>query len=154
MSEKPINSICMYCHTSVTHDVDVSKAHIYSCPNCRKPVLKTERGTIYIVAEQIGGGLKWVLLKITTVNYFKILMSRDNPGGWKLEELLQDIVEDLLLKNKALGGGDPSIDKCKITANNTVIIALLETAIFVQDRTMKLLNDIYGSDRGPGDPRV
>lgn len=88
------------------------------------------------------------------MNKFKILMSRDNPKGRKLEELLQDILDDIQVKNKVLADGEYSIDKIKIIANNTVIITCLETAIFIQERTLNLLHDMYGHNRGPKDPRL
>ncbi len=163
MSEK-IQLLCLFCAEYNTFMIDKDVDEKCLCKECNKVNIKIDGGVIYI---RIGID-KWtryktsknddyrtaIKLKNQAKTEFKILMSRDNPKGRKLEELLQDILDDILLKNKVLGDGDPSIDKIKITANNTVIIALLETAIFVQDRTMKLLNDMYGSDRGPGDPRL
>ena len=71
----------------------------------------------------------------------KILMSRTTPDGFKLEELLIDIIEDLQLKNQWIYESDglPSENE---QVNNLVwnhnhhIMNLLTTAVYLQNVTM------------------
>ncbi len=81
----------------------------------------------------------------------KILMSRDNPNGYKLEELLEKIVNevngksDYIRDNKALA---------HIVNNNDQIAVKLCEAIGIQHASLNSLTEKYGEDKGPNNPRV
>ena len=82
-----------------------------------------------------------------------ILMSRDNPYGWKLEELLEKVRNELIEKNRLLEG-----DTCKVSdrivRNNDFIISNLKECVIIQKETMEVL-DTLGENQGPlGKPRV
>ena len=83
----------------------------------------------------------------------KVLMSADNPTGWKLEELLAQIGQDLRAKNDRLEG-DASPTSTAIRINNLGIIDCLALAEVRQRDTLRRL-DRLGPDQGPGGtPRV
>lgn len=79
-------------------------------------------------------------------------MSRDNPGGYKLEELLELIAQDLEEKNSILvENGSPICMEAKV--NNDTIINNLRMSVRTQLATMEMFN-VLGPDRGPSNPRV
>lgn len=82
----------------------------------------------------------------------KVLMAVDNPDGYKLEDILQDIIDDLSLKTKRI-----EQDTCGVSAivraNNNSIVCLLKEAIVLQNRTMAAL-DVLGENKGVSDPRL
>ncbi|MCJ2102422.1 hypothetical protein [Methylobacterium sp. E-046] len=83
----------------------------------------------------------------------KVLMSADNPAGWKLEELLAQIAQDLRAKNDRLEG-DASPTSKAIRINNLGIIDCLALAGVRQSDTLRRLN-LLGPDQGPGGtPRI
>lgn len=83
----------------------------------------------------------------------KVLMSADNPTGWKLEELLAQIIQDLRVKNDRLEG-DASPTSRAIRINNLGVIDCLALAGVRQSDTLRRL-DLLGPDLGPGGtPRI
>ena len=71
----------------------------------------------------------------------KVLMSRTTPDGFKLEDLLVDVIEDLRLKNKWLdeSSGLPTENEQVnnlVWNHNTHIMNLLATAVYLQNVTM------------------
>ncbi|MCJ2020597.1 hypothetical protein MKK84_24740 [Methylobacterium sp. E-065] len=83
----------------------------------------------------------------------KVLMSAGNPSGFKLEELLTAIVQDLRIKNDALEG-NASPTSTAIRVNNLGIIDCLALAGVRQNDTLRRL-DLLGPDQGPGGtPRI
>lgn len=89
----------------------------------------------------------------------KVLMSRENKAGRKLEELCQDMIDDLTEKNLVLIVQMNIVSSTtavgvNIRNNNELIIAMLKTAIEIQTRTMDLLQKTYGEDKGPENPRI
>lgn len=83
----------------------------------------------------------------------KILMSRENPEGHKLEELLATVQSELIVKTALLEGDDCPASEA-IRTNNEKIVALLQEAESLQRDTMQRLNDL-GEDKGPyAEPRV
>ncbi len=70
----------------------------------------------------------------------KILMSDENPEGRKLEELLQDIMDDLNLKNAKLETIPEDQlskeDALRISMNNGKILIMLERAKTYQEDSM------------------
>lgn len=82
-----------------------------------------------------------------------VLMSVDNPTGWKLEDLLARIVQDLRVKNDRLEG-DASPTSRAVLINNLGVIDCLALAGVRQLDTLRRL-DLIGPDRGPGGtPRI
>ncbi|MBF84440.1 MAG: hypothetical protein CL489_08190 [Acidobacteria bacterium] len=83
----------------------------------------------------------------------KLLMSRDNHNGWKLEELLQTIIDDLNHKNSLIEHDECEVSK-NVQLNNNRIIELLKYSIGVQNNTLDLLDSV-GEDEGvTGKPRI
>lgn len=82
-----------------------------------------------------------------------LLMSRDNPEGMKLEELLAQVRSELVTKTALLEGDDCPVSK-DIQDSNRAIINLLLEAEAIQRNTMERLR-IVGEDNGPyAEPRV
>lgn len=83
-----------------------------------------------------------------------VLMSRDNPNGWKLEELLGKVAGELAVKTKrleeSLAGDLAEVAKL----NNTKIGLLLHQACGIQLETMRRFNETLGPDKGPSNPRI
>lgn len=82
----------------------------------------------------------------------KVLMAVDNPDGYKLEDILQDIIDDLNLKTKRIEqetGGVAAI----VRTNNNTIVRRLKDAIVLQKRTMAALDEL-GENKGTSNPRL
>lgn len=83
----------------------------------------------------------------------QVLMSAGNPTGWKLEDLLTQIAEDLRIKNDALEGDGSPTSKA-VQLNNAGIIDCLALAGVRQTDTLRRLN-LLAPDLGPtGTPRI
>lgn len=83
----------------------------------------------------------------------KILMSRENPEGEKLEELLAKLQVELEAKNALLDDDSCPVSRI-IRHNNKNIMVLLHDAEIIQYETMERLKAI-GEDTGPyGSPRI
>ena len=83
-----------------------------------------------------------------------VLMSRDNPDGHKLEELLGEMISDLTIKTERLEGESSHEQAPLIIGRNRRIIDLLAQAKRLQERSMAILDRI-GPDQGPtGTPRL
>lgn len=76
-----------------------------------------------------------------------LLMSKDNPNGHKLEELLETIQEELNAKSELLTNDDCPVSQA-IKRNNGYINSLLSVAESMQRDSMDLL-DTLGIDPGP-----
>ena len=82
-----------------------------------------------------------------------VLMSADNPDGWKFEELLAQLRLELHAKNDRIAG-DPSPTSRMVQANNLGIIDLLSVIEGRQRDTLARL-DALRPDQGPrGTPRL
>jgi hypothetical protein len=92
-----------------------------------------------------------------------VLMSAANPDGWKLEELLEQLREEVMEKNERLQGGEFGIDaastrrmmvRATVREQNERIIALLMQAALIQREILADLATL-GPDQGPrGTARV
>lgn len=83
-----------------------------------------------------------------------VLMSRDNPNGWKLEELLGKVEEELAVKTKRLEeslAGDLADEAIR---NNLRIRDFLLKAQSIQLSTMRSFKERLGPDKGPSNPRI
>jgi hypothetical protein len=82
-----------------------------------------------------------------------ILMSPQNPEGWKLEELLRRTAEEVEGKTAKISQ-DHSLAARRVAENNGRIVALLARAAAIQDESMAALAAV-GPDQGPlGKPRI
>lgn len=83
----------------------------------------------------------------------KLLMSRDNPDGWPLEDLLSLVCIELLAKTVRLNG-DRTPAARGTRARNRQVVGLLTQAEALQRETLEEL-DTLGPDQGPrGVPRL
>lgn len=82
-----------------------------------------------------------------------LLMTRDNPNGWKLEELLERIAKEVEAKSQAIESSDSPM-RDVILQNNALITKNLRYAVGVQNSSMASLSQI-GPDQGPtGEARI
>ena len=82
-----------------------------------------------------------------------VLMSRDNPTGWKLEALLPQLHQEIADKSARIAG-DRSATAILVRANNIRILDLLLAAEDLQRDTLARL-DALRPDLGPGGtPRI
>ncbi|MBJ7555412.1 oligoribonuclease [Marinomonas spartinae] len=82
-----------------------------------------------------------------------VLMSRDNPLGWKMEELLGKVAAELAVKTKRLEESLAGDLADEVIRNNLRIRESLLKAQSIQFSTMKSFEKL-GPDRGPSSPRI
>ena len=81
-----------------------------------------------------------------------ILMGTDNHDGWKLEDLLSTLIEEIKAKSEKISEVDhPQRDM--IIWHNRLIIANLGTAKTIQEETYRQM-DALAPNEGPGKPRL
>ncbi|MEZ8121072.1 hypothetical protein ACED30_16315 [Vibrio splendidus] len=82
-----------------------------------------------------------------------VLMSRENPNGWKLESLTEKLREEINRKSLNIAS-DPSLEAQLVTNNNFQIIGLLMQIEALQRESMVIMSQV-GPDQGPtGKPRL
>ena len=82
-----------------------------------------------------------------------VLMSKDNPSGWKLEELLPQLRQEIADKNARIAG-DQSATAILVRANNFRVLDHLLAAEDLQRNTVDRLSAL-APDPGPnGPPRI
>lgn len=82
-----------------------------------------------------------------------VLMGPDNPTGWKLEELLAQIGQEVDRKSAKIQNDDRPVAR-QVLRNNEQIIGLLMQAEAIQRSSYDLLN-ATAPDQGPlGKPRI
>ena len=77
----------------------------------------------------------------------KFLLSPDNPKGWKLEDILQEIQSDIL-KRSTLLSGDNRTEARSVLHNNIYIMDLLTQCIDRAHESTRTLNTL-GPSQGP-----
>lgn len=82
----------------------------------------------------------------------QILMSKDNPTGWKLEELLEQLSLELELKNLNLFGCEEEVLQ-EAVISNRLVAHHLERAIEIQKETMRSFAEASGKPEDPSKPR-
>ncbi|MGL4349451.1 MAG: hypothetical protein ACRDC7_00865 [Aeromonas veronii] len=83
----------------------------------------------------------------------KILMSRENPQGHKLEELLEALQVEIEEKTSRLAGDNSEIAQ-HVRTNNAAIIGLLATAELLQRDSYRQMG-LKSPPPGPaGAPRI
>jgi hypothetical protein len=82
-----------------------------------------------------------------------VLMSRDNPNGWKLESLAEKLREEIQGKTLNIAG-DTSIQAQTVVNNNAQIIGLLMQVEALQRQSFVVMSTL-GEDKGPtSKPRI
>lgn len=82
-----------------------------------------------------------------------VLMSKENPTGWKLESLTEKLREEINRKSLNIAS-DPSVEAQLVTNNNFQIIGLLMQVEALQRESMVIMST-RGPDEGPtGKPRL
>lgn len=90
------------------------------------------------------------------MNKNKILLSKENPTGHKLEELLQQVITDVEQKSEAVSvqfdGTSPqqclkTDVMCHVLENNHTVVKALRTALKAQIDTLEQLKRL-GPDQG------
>ncbi|ELA7323126.1 hypothetical protein Q9X98_004770 [Vibrio parahaemolyticus] len=76
-----------------------------------------------------------------------VLMSRENPNGWKLESLIEKLREEILNKSMKIAS-DPSFEAQSVINNNFQIVGLLMQIEGLQ-RSSMLAMEKLGPDQGP-----
>ena len=76
-----------------------------------------------------------------------VLMSRENPDGWKLEALTEKLREEINRKSLNIAS-DPSVEAQIVTNNNFQIIGLLMQIEALQRESMVIMSQV-GPDQGP-----
>lgn len=82
-----------------------------------------------------------------------VLMSQGRPFGWKLEELLAQLIQEIEAKSTKISADDTQIAQA-VLANNQAIIRHLTLALQYQQASYRMLARL-GPDQGPlGAPRI
>ena len=82
-----------------------------------------------------------------------ILMSRDNPDGHKLEDLLETVIGEIEVKAERIAS-DKGTVALRLQVNARAMVALLREAAAIQRDSLAAL-DTIGPDQGPrGVPRI
>ena len=82
-----------------------------------------------------------------------LLMSPENPDGWKLEELFDRLIAEIEVKCTKISG-DPREVARQVLENNRNIIGMLRLCATTQRQSMAAL-DTIGPNQGPlGKPRI
>lgn len=82
-----------------------------------------------------------------------ILMTKENPTGQKLEELLQTLQYELALKTLRLAGDDCQVSK-SVRSRNVQIMDLLTEARHLQEQNMKEVEEFFKLPSEPSAPRM
>lgn len=82
-----------------------------------------------------------------------ILMTKENPQGQKLEELLQALRFELALKTLRIAGDGAKISD-NISKRNAQILELLAGAQRLQEENMKEVEDFFKRPSDPLRPRI
>lgn len=83
-----------------------------------------------------------------------ILMSYENPTGYKLEELADALIKDMEIKTAKIDPNEGEVDQLVLN-NNVLIIGALENIRDLQNESIAAMQQI-GEDRGPyvKEPRI
>lgn len=82
-----------------------------------------------------------------------ILMTAENPDGWKLEDLLTQLQKELMAKTQKIIGDDSKL-ACFVRGNNIAILTHLNAAENLQRKSYEELAKLR-PDQGPnGQARI
>lgn len=82
-----------------------------------------------------------------------VLMTRDNPDGFKLEELAEKLRCEIQAKTLNISG-DPSIEAQTVVNNNAQIIGLLFQIEALQRQSFAVMAQIRPDEGPEGKPRI
>ena len=82
-----------------------------------------------------------------------VLMGAETPDGWKLEELLDKLVEEVEEKSVKVAH-DNSLLSQTVQNHNLQIIGLLRQAQALQQQSMRLLDEKAPNEGATGTPRI
>lgn len=83
----------------------------------------------------------------------QILMTRENPEGFKLEELAEKLRTEIQAKTLNIAG-DPSFAAQTVTNNNAQIIGLLFQIEAIQRQSFAVMAEIRADEGPSGEPRI
>jgi len=80
------------------------------------------------------------------------LVTEDRPDGWKLEEILKIIQDDMIHRMQKITG-DPRPEARAVLNNNIAILGWLSECIARAEDSTQLLNRAFGPHK-EGQPRI
>ncbi len=80
-----------------------------------------------------------------------LLVTAENPGGWKLEDILTEIQNDMIRRSNKIIDDDRG-EARKVLLNNIEILALLTTCIEMARDSTAVLNSLGPHEDGK--PRI
>jgi hypothetical protein len=83
----------------------------------------------------------------------KFLMSRDNPNGWTLEDLLSEVQNDIIRRCERILD-DNRGEARSVLDNNIRILSLLSESVHLARESTKTLNSLGRSEGPSGKPRI
>ncbi|MEM1104633.1 MAG: histidine kinase [Pseudomonadota bacterium] len=85
----------------------------------------------------------------------RYLVSDENPGGHRLEDILHALRSEVLHRCTKITS-DPSPHARHVLSNNVQIAALMGEAIDIAESSTQILNDAFGPSRAAkgGAPRI
>ncbi|MBM3569393.1 MAG: histidine kinase [Alphaproteobacteria bacterium] len=83
----------------------------------------------------------------------KFLMSRENPDGWTLEDLLTEIQNDVIRRCEKICD-DRRPESRQVLQNNFEILSLLGRASELSRESTKILNSLGPAEGPRGKPRI
>lgn len=83
------------------------------------------------------------------------LVSEEQPEGWKLEDILSVIRNDILHRAGKISG-DKRPEAQHVLANNVKILGLLTDAIYLAEESSRTLDKAFGPSQSAegGPPRI
>ncbi len=128
----------------VRYACDITYKYEYSVNELFEAAIETDEPIFEIVGN--------IHEHFTSIRSNTILMGRDNHTGWKLEDILQKLVEEITAKSELISDASHA-QKDMIIGHNSNIIELLTKAKSIQVDTYKQL-DAVEPNRGPASPRL
>ncbi len=81
------------------------------------------------------------------------LVTDDKPDGYKLEDILQLIRKDILIRAQKITD-DPRAEAKHVMRNNMKILNLISEAITLAEDSTHILNKAFGASAKGGPPRI
>ncbi len=85
-------------------------------------------------------------------NKTTFLVTEDNPGGWKLEDILAEIQNDMIRRTQKIVG-DARPEARAVLNNNIEILAMLSKCIDHANDSTRILDRSFGPHK-EGEPRI
>ena len=81
----------------------------------------------------------------------KLLITPENPDGWRLEDILSEIQNDIIRRTQKIID-DPRADARAVLNNNIEIMALLSKCVERSEESTRILNSLGPHQEGK--PRI